>query len=87
MEYSDDTLGDDVELTGSQLHLLDGSDEVQRKLRDERVMAIVRRIDGAKNRRAMLEREMKDAAFLEFCDDILESMQLRQPDQQGKLVL
>jgi len=50
-------------------------------------MAIVRRIDGAKNRRAMLEREMKDAAFLEFCDDILESMQLRQPEQQGKLVL
>lgn len=68
-------------LTDEQLIALETHDEVQRKFRDDRVKTIVRRIDGAKDRSKALEVEMKDPAFLEFCDDILEAIGVKRPEE------
>lgn len=73
-EESEKELDDCILLTPAQLALLDTNDEVQRKLRDDRVMDIIKRIDSAPNRTAALQLEMKNPAFLEFCDDIMEAV-------------
>lgn len=68
----------ELQLTDAQLGALDSHDEVQHKFRDRRIKVILRRIDSAKDRAKALEREMKDSAFLEFCDDILEAIGVQQ---------
>lgn len=64
----------ELQLSDTQLDALDSHNEVQRKFRDRRIKVILRRIDSAKDRAKALEHEMKDSAFLEFCDDILEAI-------------
>lgn len=71
---------DRVLLTEEQLLALEIHEEVQRKFRDNRVKTILRRIDGAKDRSKVLEVEMKDPAFLEFCNDILEAIGVKNPE-------
>lgn len=73
-EESEKELDDCILLTPAQLALLDTNGEVQRKLRDDRVMDIIKRIDSAPNRAAALQLEMKNPSFLEFCDDIMEAV-------------
>lgn len=69
-------------VTEEQLAGMDSCPAVQRKLRDERVMEIVRRIDASGDRAKALEKEMADPAFLEFCNDVLESLGLREPEPE-----
>lgn len=61
-------------LKKEQLEGLDKHEEVQRKLNDDRLLAVLQRIDSSPNRVKELEKEMQDPAFLEFCDDVLEAL-------------
>lgn len=60
-------------LTAEQLELLDTDQNLQRKLRDSRLLEILRRIHNAEDKKAALDEHMKtDPEFLDFCDDVLE---------------
>lgn len=61
-------------LSQHQLQALNSHEEVQRKFGDNRLKAIVKRIDNAPDRAEALEKEMAQPEFLEFCDDILEAV-------------
>lgn len=61
-------------LKREQLEGLDNHKEVQRKLKDDRLLTVLQRIGSSANRIKELEREMQDPAFLEFCDDVLEAV-------------
>lgn len=74
--------GDRILLTEKQLEGIDSHIEVQHKLRDERVLRMLQRIDSAPNRVKALEKEMKDPAFLEFCDDVLEAVGCRSQENE-----
>lgn len=80
-EPNNDSDDDEILLTEEQLLLLDNDDEVQRKFRDKRIKQIIRHIDNSSNRSNELEKNMlKDESFLEFCDDILETIGIKQKD-------
>ncbi|CAN8076515.1 unnamed protein product [Agarophyton chilense] len=61
-------------LKTEQLRSLENDREVQRKLRDDRLLEILQHIDSSSNRVKTLEMRMKDPAFLEFCDDVLKAL-------------
>lgn len=52
---------------------------MQRKVRDARLIAILERIDNASNRARALEKEMQNPEFLEFCDDVLDALDIKEP--------
>lgn len=70
---------DTMLLTPEQLRCLDVHSEVQRKVRDPRLMAILARVDAAKDGAAALRKEMEDPAFVEFCDDVLDAIGVKEP--------
>ncbi len=48
------------------------NEEIRRFLRDERLQAVVRDVDGATNREAALKSMLKAPNFKEFTDKVLE---------------
>lgn len=67
-------------LTEEQLAQLDDDTEVWRKVRDARVQATLARILNARDCGKALRNEMEDPGFLEFCDDVLAALGMKEAE-------